>query len=117
MFERQLVEWRLKAAREDRPPIDRAVGLRRERRETIGAVIFSIVWGVFWVALAQGTPATILGIVAATFMVSYNVRRFVVLTRRIKQGHGPSDFPPREAPMTDELPAEHRAKAAREDRE
>jgi hypothetical protein len=107
MFERQLVEWRLKAAREDRPPIDRAVGLRRERRETIGAVIFSIGWGAWWVVLARGEPvgAAIIGVVAATFMVSYFGRKFVVLTRRIKRGDGPSGLPPREAPMTDELPA------------
>jgi hypothetical protein len=70
---------------------------------------------VFWVVLAKGAPGKIFGIVIATIMVSYLVRELVVFTRRIKQGRGPSG-PPREAPMTDELLAERRAEAAREDR-
>jgi hypothetical protein len=119
MFERQLVEWRLKAAREDQLPIDRAVSLRRERRErrATGMAIWLIGSDVNWWVLAVPAPiTTIAGIVMGVMGVCC-AGYAIVLTRRIKQGRGPSGFPPREAPMTDELPAEHRAKAAREDRE
>jgi hypothetical protein len=117
MFERQLVEWRLKAAREDRPPIDRAVRLRRERMSLAVLAIWLIGFDVgWWVVAVPGRATNIVGIVAAMSGFSC-ASEAIVLTRRIKRGRGPSGFPPREAPMTDELPAEHRAKAAREDRE
>jgi hypothetical protein len=42
--------------------------------------------------------------------------RVIVGTRRTKRGRGPSDLAPREHSTTDELLAERRAEAAREDR-
>jgi hypothetical protein len=90
MFERLLYVLKdaLKAAREDRPPVDSAVSRRRKRRETIVGAIYITGWGVFWVVLAKGAPGKIFGIVIATIMVSYLVRELVVGTRRTKRGRG-----------------------------
>jgi hypothetical protein len=118
MFERLLyvLKDELKAAREDRPPVDSAVSLRRKTMGATVAVIYIIGWGVFWVVLAKGAPGKIFGIVIATIMVSYLVRELVVGTRRTKRVRGPSDPLSREVSMTGELLAERRAEAAREDR-
>jgi hypothetical protein len=112
MFERWLF------FREDRPPTDRAVDLRRDRMASAVLAISLIGYDVFcWMAPGPDPVAiAILEIVVGAIGVCY-AGYAIVLTRRIKRGRGPSGFPPREAPMTDELPAEHRAKAAREDRE
>jgi hypothetical protein len=106
----------LKAARENRPAVDLAVWLRRERRRYAGMAIWLIGFDVYWWVEAVPTPGTKIVGVGIAVMGVWEAGHVIVLTRRIKRGRGPSGFPPREAPMTDELPAEHRAKAAREDR-
>jgi hypothetical protein len=96
-------------AREDRLPIDRAVSLRRERMEVVVSLLVFLAVVVLFAVLGRTIRIAIVGIAGGIVVIVMGVA--------IDRGRGPSGLPPREAPMTDELPAERRAKAAREDRE
>jgi hypothetical protein len=121
-FERFLAYYGLKgltAARENRPPVDLAIA----RRKRMWATVMVLVPGVCGVLFAVQVEVTLAGIVCFVWLamaLAWTARYELKSSERresSKRGRGPSGLLPREAPMTDELPAEHRAKAAREDRE
>jgi hypothetical protein len=115
-FERFLAYYAPEVPREDRPPVDLAIGLRWER---IGATVRAIVtlgFAVYWFVVAVPVLATtIAGVIVAVIGV-WEAKHVIVLTRRIKRVRGPSGPPSRELSVLDEQLVEHRAEAAREDR-
>lgn len=94
MCERLLVYFGLlkgaEAPREDRPPVDRAVGLRRERLGLTVRVIWFVVWGALWFVQADTTFLKIAGVVVAAAFV-YWAGREIVGTRPTKRSRGLSD--------------------------
>jgi hypothetical protein len=87
---------------------------------TVMALVLVVVPGVLFTVHVEANLAgtmcfvwlAVAGVWTARYELKSSERR-----ESSKRGRGPSGLPPREAPMTDELPGEHRAKAAHEDRE